>query len=59
MLGPALHSTGQLAAGQQDSAAAGLTLETDVRPEADHPPLRTAARMRFAQPDDLVQLKPD
>ncbi len=36
---------------------AGATLQADIRAQAGHRPLVTAAWMRFAQTDDIVELQ--
>src|SRR3972149_10065744 len=54
---PALHAPGELAAGQQDAATAGLALQANVRPQADHPPVGPTARMRLLRPPPTPPLK--
>src|SRR3972149_11877128 len=54
---PALHAPGELAAGQQDAATAGLALQANVRPQADHPPGGPTAWMRLSHPHHILHLK--
>src|SRR3989304_6066849 len=55
---PALHAPGELAARQQDAATAGLALQANVRPQADHPPVGPTARMRLSPPHPTLPLQP-
>jgi len=59
LLDPTLHSSSQFTPREQDPAPAGLALYPNVGPEADHPPFKTAARMRLTQTNDIVHLKLD
>jgi hypothetical protein len=47
----------ELAPSQQHPVAAALALKTDVRAETYNSPLEGTARMRFTQPEHIVQLE--
>jgi hypothetical protein len=49
------ETAGQFSAWQKHNPLAGQTFQADVRSQPDDLPVKPAARMRFAQGDDIFQ----
>lgn len=50
-----LQAALELAAGKQHAAITAETAKADIGAESNHSPVKTAARVGFAQADDIVE----